>query len=80
MKPAQPAAPLATGPLTTEVREWENEGGAQAGAPKGVRIDGITIVQTREYQVGPYRYSDFSLAVAERDRRRKRARADKAGL
>ncbi|MBB3034952.1 hypothetical protein DL238_00400 [Alteriqipengyuania lutimaris] len=75
MKPVQTAAPLAA-TLATEVKEWENEGGAQAHAPKGARIDGITIVQTREYQVGSYRYTDFSLAVAERDRQRRRTRAD----
>ena len=63
MTPSPTAAPLAT-----DVREWENEGGAQEGKAASKTIDGKTIRETREYLAGPYRYTDFSHAVAERDR------------
>jgi hypothetical protein len=60
--------------LPTDLREWENEGGAQGRMERGVKIDGITIRQIREYVVGPYRYTDYASALAERTRQRSQAK------
>jgi hypothetical protein len=55
---------------------WDNEGGApdteaaQAHDPyANALLEGITMRLVREYMVGPYCYSDLTLAIAERNRR-----------
>ena len=59
-----------TGPANAAGVEWENEGGAQSGFAATTLPEGITMRMVPEYRVGPYRYDNLSLAIAERDRQR----------
>ena len=59
-----------TGPANAAGAEWENEGGAQSGSAANTLPEGITMRMVPEYRVGPYRYDNLSLAIAERDRQR----------
>ncbi len=63
---------------------WDNEGGAPNGEPSehldsigdtfgNALPSGITTRLVREYMVGPFRYNDLALAIAERDRQGKGA-------
>lgn len=49
------------------IADWEDEGGA-LNAFGGALPEGITTKLVREYMVGPYRYTDLSHAISERNR------------
>lgn len=53
-----------------EIESWESEGGSVPD-PEIVLPSGMTMRLRREYCVGPYVYSDLTLALAELERRTK---------
>ena len=56
-----------------DIGEWDNDGGALGPVSDRAIHAGIAQRRTTEYLVGRYRYSDLSLAIAERDRQAARA-------
>lgn len=62
------AGPPATVSPVRATESWEDEGGA-LNPPQVPLPDGITSKLTSQFFVGPYTYTDFSLALAEHARR-----------
>ena len=63
------AGPPALEPPVLATESWEDEGGALIPPPQVPLPDGVTSKIVRQFVVGPYTYTDFSLALAEHDRR-----------
>lgn len=62
------AGPPATVSPATATESWEDEGGA-LNPPQVPLRDDLTSKLTNQFFVGPYTYTDFSLALAEHARR-----------
>lgn len=69
------SAPDTSGRNPQPLASWTNEGGAldpanSADPYANALPEGISTRMVREYMVGPYRYTDLTQAIAERDRQR----------